>query len=249
MRAKGVEGLEKAPGRRRVPGRGRPGAIPLVALGGSRVRRGDRSAGPLRGAKAAACGGQPPLPRGISGKKEARGPEAAARPPTVPRRDQCRVRSQRRGRPYLAAGRYRAAFVDAGPTPCGGGRFAAGARDASEPGDAFGQQREKSFGVDIAHEHRVRGTVADAPPVSDGHAQGEFALRLDLDVDVAPGEEVGLEQVGDHAGIMQRRALASVFRDVEPLEEIGPRRHHAAHARAHRAERLDPAPSSSAPCG
>jgi len=45
------------------------------------------------------------------------------------------------------------------------------------------------------------------PPVGDGHAGGVLALRLDLDVEVAGVEEGGLEEAGDHAGIVRGPAV------------------------------------------
>ena len=39
---------------------------------------------------------------------------------------------------------------------------------------------------------------------------------------MAAGEEGGLDQVGDHAGVVQGGAFAAILRRVEAFEEIGP---------------------------
>ena len=68
----------------------------------------------------------------------------------------------------------------------------------------------------------------------------DAAFGLDHHVDPAPREKRGRDQVGDHAGIVQRRAGRAVFLLVETLEEVGPFGHRAADRRAEGAERLDP---------
>ncbi len=54
----------------------------------------------------------------------------------------------------------------------------------------------------LPHDHRVGRAVGHAPPVGDGLVGGVLALRPDLDGDVAGVKEGGLEEVGDHAGIV-----------------------------------------------
>ena len=46
----------------------------------------------------------------------------------------------------------------------------------------------------------------------------------DDDIDVPPLKQLGLKQIGDHTGIMQRCPRAAVFFDVKSFKEIRPRR-------------------------
>jgi hypothetical protein len=72
----------------------------------------------------------------------------------------------------------------------------------SQPPQPLRQQPAEPVPVHPAHEHRVGRVARHAPPVGDVHAGGVLALRLDLDVDVAGVEEGGLEEGGDHAGVV-----------------------------------------------
>jgi hypothetical protein len=60
------------------------------------------------------------------------------------------------------------------------------------------------------------------PPFGDGHAEGVFALRPDLDDDVAGVEDGGLGEAGDHARVVRGGAVAAVSGTVEAFEDIGP---------------------------
>ena len=54
-------------------------------------------------------------------------------------------------------------------------------------------------------------------------------------------EQLGLQQVRDHARIVQRPALPAVFAEVKPLVEVEPAMHHLAHPGAKGPDRLQPA--------
>ncbi len=70
------------------------------------------------------------------------------------------------------------------------------------PPTTLAQRPAEPIPVHAAHDHRVRRALRHAPPIGDRPAEGVLALRLDLDGDVAGVEEGGLEEVGDHAGIV-----------------------------------------------
>ena len=93
-----------------------------------------------------------------------------------------------------------------------------------EPGEAFRQQRKQARRIDIADKEGICLTPGHAPPVGHGHPGGEFALRLDLDIDPAPRKQIRCDQIGNRAGIMQRGAILPVFFPVIPLVEGGPPR-------------------------
>lgn len=112
----------------------------------------------------------------------------------------------------------------------------------SQPPHTLRQQPVEPLPVDGAHEHRVGLSPRHAPPVGDGHAEGELGSRLDLHVDVAAVEEGGFQKVGDHAGVVQGGAFGAVFGGVEAFEEIGPGGDGLAHGGAEGAHLLHPRP-------
>src|SRR3546814_4670493 len=83
---------------------------------------------------------------------------------------------------------------------------------------------------------------SDLPPVDHGHAHGQLRARLDRDAAVLAGKEGRPQQVGDHAGVVQRAALAAVLLLVEAFVEIEHRRRRRAGAIAERPQGLDPGP-------
>ena len=93
---------------------------------------------------------------------------------------------------------------------------------ALQPAQPLLQEPAEPLPVHAAHDHRVGRAARHAPPVSDGDAGGEFALRPDLDVDVAAVKEGRLQKAGDHAGVAPGGAFATVFGGVEAFEEFGP---------------------------
>ncbi len=112
----------------------------------------------------------------------------------------------------------------------------------SQPPQPLRQEPVEPLPVHTSHEHRVGLAGRHAPPVGDGHAEGELRSRLDLDVDVATVEEGGFQKVGDHAGVVQGGAFAAVFRGVEAFEEIGPGGDRVADGGGKGAHLLDPGP-------
>jgi len=63
----------------------------------------------------------------------------------------------------------------------------------------------------LPHEHRVGRAARHPPPVGDGHAGGEFALRPGHHGDVTTVEEARLQEAGDHARIVQGGVVTPVF--------------------------------------
>ena len=97
------------------------------------------------------------------------------------------------------------------------GRLPAPLRQPRQP---LGEERVEALVVGAAEVEHVLRPVGDPPVVGDGHAAGELAHRLDGDVDLPPVEQLRLEQPGDDAGVVERRALAAVFLEVEALGEV-----------------------------
>ena len=63
------------------------------------------------------------------------------------------------------------------------------AKSSGQCGDAFGEKREETVGVDIAKDECVGGKAGDPPPIDHRHAQGEIRLAFDGDIDFAPAEK------------------------------------------------------------
>ena len=72
---------------------------------------------------------------------------------------------------------------------------------------AFGQEVEETFGIHVLKDPSVWST---APPVYVAHrpSQGMLADKLDCNAHVPPLEQLRLQEICDHARIMQRRAVA-----------------------------------------
>ena len=152
-------------------------------------------------------GGQPPHLQGTSAKKKRGAGSSLPRVGYVVCRGPGGLASARPGGPLPGAS-GRGTLVSGG---CGGWVPKAGgpsARRGSEPRDAFRQQREEAIGMDIAHEHRV-GLCAP----SRRHQSATVMPRVSSPfVSIStlmwrPVKRCGLDQVGDHAGVVQRRAL------------------------------------------
>ena len=59
---------------------------------------------------------------------------------------------------------------------------------------------------------RVRGPVASSPEVDDGAATAELGLALDLDVAMPRLDELGMDDVRDRDGVVDRRSRPAVRR-------------------------------------
>jgi hypothetical protein len=105
--------------------------------------------------------------------------------------------------------------------------------------EAVVEQREESFGVEILDDVGVRDLRLPGPPV-DVRAAGRAPLGLDLHPAVLAREQVGPEQVGDHARVVQRRPGEAVPGPVETVVEVEHPAAGGAGRRAERAEALQP---------
>ena len=82
------------------------------------------------------------------------------------------------------------------------------------------QQSEEAVMVDVAHDGGVLRPLGDAPPVDHRHAHGQLGCGLDGDVAVPALEQLGLQQIGDDARVVQRPAVGTVLLLVEAFEEF-----------------------------
>ena len=96
------------------------------------------------------------------------------------------------------------------------------ARDDLEPRQPLGQQRKKALRIDLVDDGRIGRAGAATGPVHDGAAERVLARGLDRNVAVAAGEQLGPQQVGDHARVVHRRAgpvAPGLVEDVVELEQ------------------------------
>src|SRR5215831_1599601 len=109
-----------------------------------------------------------------------------------------------------------------------------------KPSQALHEQGEEGLVVDLAHHQRVFRPLRHAPPVDDRHAHREFRADFDLHIAVPALEELGPNEIGDHARIVEAGALVAIFPRVESFRKAEHFRYGRSHLVAETAKGRQP---------
>ena len=90
----------------------------------------------------------------------------------------------------------------------------------ADPDDRVGDQIPELLVVQVHSHGGVAVLRRRGAEVSDGHAEGELALQLDVHGDLAGGHDGGVDHVGNGARIMNRREVEALGVLVRLLEEV-----------------------------